>query len=130
MEAITSIPPSPMMSGAGGTDAKQIKSGQGQPHPVVPGIEKSARPESGEKRGSVQEQQISGEQLSKALKQANQHFVNEGVSFTYEKSINQMFVQITDKATGAVIKEIPPRSFIEHAIAMKEMVGMLLDQQA
>ncbi len=129
MKAITSIPPSAIMSGVAGAAARQIKSGQGQPHPVVPGIEKSARRESGEKAGSVQRQQISEEQLSQALKQANRHFVNEGVSFTYEKRINQMFVRITDKATGAVIREIPPRSFIEHAIAMKEMVGMFLNQK-
>ncbi len=69
--------------------------------------------------------------LEKALQQANMEFAgsNQKVSFIYEKRINQMFVQIVDKTTGEVVKEVPPKEFIEHKIAMHELIGVLLDKK-
>lgn len=70
-------------------------------------------------------------ELQKALQQANMEFSgsNQKISFTYEKRINQMFVQVVDKTTGEVVKEVPPKEFIEHKIAMHELIGLLLDKQ-
>jgi len=121
MEAITSIPPSAAMSGAATT---QVKPEQSQAKPVVQNVEKAGKPE------ASQESPVSKEHLKMALEQLNKQFSSEGIGFVYEERLSQLFVQIKDKATGAVVKEVPPRSVIDHMVAMKEMVGMILDRKA
>ncbi|OIO70465.1 MAG: hypothetical protein COW19_00145 [Zetaproteobacteria bacterium CG12_big_fil_rev_8_21_14_0_65_55_1124] len=121
MESISSIPPSVAIPAVA---TRQAKSGQSEPHPVVKSVEKAVKPE------SKQDPVVSEEQLKKALEHVNQQVATEGVGFTYEKRLNQLFVQIKDKATGAVVKEIPPKAVIDQKVAMKEMVGILLDRQA
>ncbi len=70
-------------------------------------------------------------ELQKAVQDANMALPggNQKISFIYEKRINQMFVQIVDKTSGEVIKEVPPREFIEHKVAMHEFIGLLLDKK-
>ena len=78
------------------------------------------------------EPMVSEQELKQAVQQANQSFAgsNEAVSFTYEEKLGQLFVQITDNASGEVIREVPSKEFIQHQVAMKELVGLLLDKQA
>ena len=78
------------------------------------------------------EPMVSEQELKQAVQQANQSFAgsNESVSFTYEEKLGQLFVQITDSASGEVIREVPSKEFIQHQVAMKELVGLLLDKQA
>jgi flagellar protein FlaG len=78
------------------------------------------------------EPMVSEQELKQAIQQANQSFAgsNEAVSFTYEEKLGQLFVQITDRASGEVIREVPSKEFIQHQVAMKELVGLLLDKQA
>jgi len=78
------------------------------------------------------EPMVSEQELKQAIQQANQSFAgsNESVSFTYEEKLGQLFVQITDSTSGEVIREVPSKEFIQHQVAMKELVGLLLDKQA
>ena len=117
MESINSISPSTTVA------TRQAKSEQSQSHPAVQHVEQAG------KTVSEQESKVSEEQLKKAVEHANQQLSGEGIGFTYEKRLNQLFVQIKDKATGAVVKEVPPKAVIDHKVAMKEMVGILLDRQ-
>ncbi|MDQ6995553.1 MAG: flagellar protein FlaG [Mariprofundaceae bacterium] len=68
-----------------------------------------------------------------AVKQANQALqsqdVQPSVSFGYESKLGQMFVQVHDGATGAVINEFPSKSARALQIAMNEMVGLILDKK-
>jgi len=54
---------------------------------------------------------------------------NESISFGYEKRLGLLFVQVTDKSTGQVLREIPSRDFIRNAIAMRESIGLMLNQK-
>jgi len=54
---------------------------------------------------------------------------NQTVSFGYEAKLGQMFVQIRDGATGSVVGEFPSRDVRASRIAMREMIGLLLDKQ-
>jgi len=129
MEAITSIPPSASMPSVA---SRQAKSGQSQAKPVVQSSEKAGKlevkPEA--KPGVKPEAAVSEEQLKQALEQLNKQFASEGIGFVYEERLNQLFVQIKDKATGEVVKEFPPKSAISHMVAMKELAGLILDRQA
>ncbi|OIO73347.1 MAG: flagellar biosynthesis protein FlaG [Zetaproteobacteria bacterium CG1_02_53_45] len=79
------------------------------------------------------EPKVTRQDVEKAIQQANQavsSMPSESISFGYEEKLGQLFVQVKDKESGEVIREIPSKEFIQHRIFMKEMVGILLDKQA
>jgi len=81
---------------------------------------------------SVQQEKVSEESVRQAVQQVNIEFAgsNQKVGFGYEKRLGQLYVQVLDKETGAVVKEIPPKDFIEHQAFMKELAGIILDRNA
>ena len=78
------------------------------------------------------EQQVSIQDVQKAIQQSNKALTlsGESIAFGYEEKLGQLFVTVTDKQSGEVIREIPSKDFIQHKIAMREMIGLLLDKQA
>ncbi len=70
--------------------------------------------------------------VQKAVEQANRELagMNRTIGFGYEERLGQIYVQVRDARTGEVVKEIPPKEFIEHQVAMREMLGLLLDRKA
>jgi len=81
----------------------------------------------------VQGHVMSDQAMKDAVAQANQDLVSQGVtdsvSFSYEEKLNQMYVQIRDQATGIVVNEFPSRDVRAAQIAMREMIGLILDKQ-
>jgi len=41
-----------------------------------------------------------------------------------------LYVKIVDQNSGAVVREIPSKDFIRHQIALREMIGLILDKKA
>jgi len=72
--------------------------------------------------------------VKRAVAQANQEMASlaptETIGFGYVEKLNQIFVQVKDSKTGEVIREIPSKDFIKHKLAMREMIGLILDKQA
>ena len=79
----------------------------------------------------TQEKPITEQQVKQAVSKANAMFAgsNESVAFHYEKKLGLLYVQVTDTQSGEVIREIPSKDFINHRLAMREMVGLILDKQ-
>jgi|GEM_PF-1651821 len=108
----------------GASSARSSQTGQS----VVPGRDLSVAtsrqilPEEGK--------QPSEQQVKQAVEDANKSYSgsNETIGFTYEKRLNLLYVQVLDKKTGEVIKEIPPKEFLEQRIAMRERIGLILDK--
>lgn len=80
----------------------------------------------------AQQAKVSEEAVRHAVQMANIEFAgsNQKVGFGYEKRLGQLYVQVLDKETGSVVKEIPSREFIEHQAFMKELAGLILDRNA
>jgi len=78
------------------------------------------------------QQRVDREALRKVVDQANAVMAlsNESISFGYEEKLGRLYVQVTDKQTGDVIRQIPSKEFMQHQIAMREMIGLILDKQA
>jgi len=121
MEIINSISPPATVSVV---SSRSARSEQNQSRPVVQPVEKPVLP------AAKQEAAISEEQVKQAVEQLNKQFANENIGFAYEERLNMLLVQITDKSTGAVVKEFPSKDFVEHKVAMQAMVGIILDKQA
>lgn len=77
---------------------------------------------------------VTEKRVQEAINQANQMLAasgsNETISFTYEAKLNQLYVKIVDQHSGAVVREIPSKDFIRQQIALREMIGMILDKKA
>jgi len=91
-----------------------------------------APPVASEQNAPAAEKKITEQEVRQVVQQANFEMVgsNEDISFGYEERIGLLYVTVTDKNSGEVIREIPSKEFIQHKVAMHELVGMLLDKQA
>lgn len=80
----------------------------------------------------AEQAKVSEDSVRHAVEQANIEFAgsNQEVGFVYEERLGQLYVQVLDKETGTVVKEIPSRDFIEHQAFMKELAGLILDRKA
>ena len=100
--------------------------------PEAPVAQIGTDPKAAAQQATAQQEKASEARVRKAVHEANMQLAgsNEKVGFVFEKRLGQLFVQVLDKETGKVVKEIPPREFIEHQAYMKEMAGILLDRNA
>ncbi|WP_018293472.1 flagellar protein FlaG [Mariprofundus ferrooxydans] len=116
------IPRSPVLSSPIMGAAVVISGNQQQATPPVSVEQAQARPE----------QKVSLKDVQQAVNNANASLPgsNESISFGYEEKLGQLYVQVTDKQSGAVIREIPSKEFIKHSVFMREMIGLLLDKRA
>jgi len=98
------------------------------------GISVKAGTENGNISPSLEpsQKQVTEQDVQKAVQQANMEFagMNQKIGFGYEKRLGQLYVQVLDKQTGEVVKEVPPKEFLEHQAAMKELMGLLVDRKA
>lgn len=65
--------------------------------------------------------------LADVLNQVAESF-NHQLKFQIFEDTNRLYVQIVDKTTKEVIKQIPPEEMLELSAKIKEMVGLLLDK--
>jgi len=80
---------------------------------------------------NIMDLEVSEKNLKAAVAQANVEMASnsESVTFGYEKQLGLLYVQVTDNDSGKVVREIPSKDFIAHRVAMREMIGLLLDKQ-
>lgn len=119
----SSIPRSPVLSSPT-MGAAVVRSGNQQ---------QSTPPVSAEQAVQTNtERKVSLKDVQQAIQHANASLPgsNESISFGYEEKLGQLYVQVTDKHSGAVIREIPSKEFIQHSVFMREMIGLLLDRKA
>jgi flagellar protein FlaG len=75
---------------------------------------------------------LSQEEL-KELSKALNHFLslfNLETKLVYNKDAGQVIVQVIDKRTNEVIKQIPPEELLEVAKKIHDFVGLLLEKKA
>ena len=71
---------------------------------------------------------IDEEAVKKAVEKANQAVADtkDKVSFDYDRGKGQLYVKVTDAATGRVVQTFPAGNFIEHMAATNNDVSGLL----
>lgn len=67
------------------------------------------------------------EDLAEVMNQISEMF-NRSLQFKVHEKTNQLYVQIIDKDTKEVIKQIPPQEMLELSAKIREMVGILFDK--
>ena len=74
---------------------------------------------------------VDEEEVRKAIASTGDQIVVGGraVQFSYDKSAHRVIVTVRSTETGEVIRQIPPDEYLKFAARLREMVGVLLDDQ-
>lgn len=96
---------------------------------VVTNVEQKGNPDS--KAGGQQApgQQVSNEQLRKAVEQINKNISNTSAVFGIHEETNRVTIKIVDKDTKEVIKELPPEKTLDMITKVWELAGILVDEK-
>lgn len=77
------------------------------------------------------EWKITNLQIEKAVNSVNE--LLEGhqreVKFEYHEGLNEYFVQLVDADTKEVVREIPPKKFLDIYYEMQKLAGIIIDQK-
>jgi flagellar protein FlaG len=52
-----------------------------------------------------------------------------GIRFAYDDEVSEMLVNVIEKNTNRVIRQIPSKEILAMRAKMAEMVGLLVDQE-
>lgn len=71
------------------------------------------------------------EELNKTVEEANKivQTVRKNLKFGVHEESNRVFVEVRDMDTNEVIKEMPPKDFLDMVARIREFVGLLLDER-
>lgn len=75
------------------------------------------------------EQQLSHEQIRKAVERLNKNLSNSEAVFGIHEDTNRVTIKIVDKNTKEVIKELPPEKTLDMIAKVWEMAGILIDER-
>lgn len=90
--------------------------------------------ETQEKQSNVlknEEMEASKEDIRLLTDNANQYLdsIKKNLHFEFHESSERMYVAIIDRETQEVIKELPPREFLDVVGKIKEVIGLLIDEK-
>lgn len=54
---------------------------------------------------------------------------NTGLKFNVHEELDRIYVQVVDKKTEEVVKEIPPEKFLDMISSMLDFMGLLIDER-
>jgi len=76
------------------------------------------------------QKQIDPEVFAKIIDGFNEdfHVFNTAISFTVDKDTGDTIIQILDRETNEVIRQIPPNEMLRLAARLSEIVGLLIDE--
>jgi uncharacterized FlaG/YvyC family protein len=104
-------------------EAKRPGGGEGNGGEVAAAATPVAPPDAQDGATRADAQRLVGELNKQSGK------LNEKLGFEVHEATGQIMVRIVDRNTGKVIRECPPRQFLDLEARLKEMVGLFLDEQ-
>lgn len=114
-------PASPLAAAVASTETGSVRSNRR----VAGGVEAGAA------QAEKQEEPASRPELDRLVEEANANLkvLNEKLGFQVHEGTGQIVVQIVNRENGEVVRESPPKEFLDLAARMKEMVGLFLDER-
>ncbi|MCW1360541.1 FlaG family protein [Campylobacter sp. US33a] len=82
-------------------------------------------------QGNTQNESIN-EQLSKLTEKLNQQAESLGtnIKFGFNDKIHSMYVSVTEKHTGRLIRQIPSEEALKLAEHLQDVIGMIFDKES
>ena len=76
-----------------------------------------------------QQQQVTHEQIKKAVERLNKNLSNSEAVFGIHDATNRVTIKIIDKETKETIKELPPEKTLDMIAKVWELAGILIDER-
>jgi flagellar protein FlaG len=130
----------PASSGTEAAETQTVETNAPQIDPKTLSVAKT-QTEEGEDRGESEgqqsgqaakqpkQQQVSDEQIKKALDELNKKQGNFISEFGIHEKTNRITVKIVDKKTKEVIKELPPEKMLDMIAKVWEYAGLVVDEK-
>ncbi len=96
---------------------------------VITNVSQKGNPDSHTNNQQGQNQQVTNEQIKKAVEQINKNIANTSAVFGIHEETNRVTIKIVDKETKEVIKELPPEKTLDMISKVWELAGMLVDEK-
>ncbi|RTQ94279.1 flagellar protein FlaG [Lysinibacillus telephonicus] len=79
----------------------------------------------------IEKNEATDEKLKQAVESLNEFLeINHNSSkFVYHEGLDRYFVQVVNKDTEEVVKEIPPKKLLDAFYEMQKLVGMIVDEK-
>lgn len=84
---------------------------------------------SAENSTAKEQQQLSSEQIKKAVEKLNKNLSHSEAVFGIHEETNRVTIKIVDKDTKEVIKEVPPEKTLDMIAKVWEIAGILVDEK-
>ena len=94
-----------------------------------PRLVENARPEEAEKTLSPEKLKERVKETADSLNEMST-LLKYGIKFAYDDQASEMLVNVIEKNTNQVIRQIPSKEILAMRAKMAEMVGLLVDQEA
>ncbi|WP_096202436.1 flagellar protein FlaG [Bacillus sp. FJAT-45350] len=74
---------------------------------------------------------ISREELDKQVEGMNKFLESNltSLKFNIHEKLDRIYVQVVDKETDDVVREVPPEQFLDMVAAMLQHVGLIIDER-
>ncbi|MFA8437302.1 flagellar protein FlaG [Pueribacillus sp. YX66] len=85
----------------------------------------------GSKQLAKESQEQFGNRIKERVEAVNEFLVplNSSIKFTFHEELQEYYVELIDKDTQEVIREIPPKKFLDMYAAMAEFMGLFVDKK-
>lgn len=85
----------------------------------------------GSQQTAKESQEDLGSRIKERVEAVNEFLVplNSSIKFTYHEDLQEYYVELIDKDTQEVIREIPPKKFLDMYAAMAEFMGLFVDKK-
>jgi len=72
------------------------------------------------------------EEINREVEQINDQLsaLNRSIRFSVDDSTHDIVVRVVDKESGEVIKELPPENILKLRERMKELSGLMVEEEA
>ena len=79
-----------------------------------------------------EEQEKFREEISENINELNKYFktFNSRLSFSFNEDVNLTVIELRDRETSEVLKQMPPEELLESLSKMSDIAGFLVDRMA
>lgn len=79
----------------------------------------------------VKKEKVSMEQVKEMIDGANEFFTatRTHLNFQLHEGLNKYYVEIRNSVTDELVKEIPPKKFLDMIAKFQELAGLIVDEK-
>lgn len=109
----------------------QEAKGQGQANLTAPTGNVALATSTASRQKPSKQQEMAAEQAAKVAKELQDRLDDMGtkLSFSVDKATDSIVIQVTDKKTGKLVRQIPSQEMLDLKAKLEKLMGILFDKK-